>query len=205
MTAYFEGADEFVFLDFETTGRDLLGRFYFDKEVSKNDATQIAIAWFDGAHLTSAHSYIQPLQDYFRLKNWSHASPDRKFCKDAPKFYELLPIIKGIIGERKIVAHNAPFDKKVMDDSLLALNEQPLPNEWICTKELSKNYLPNAGACFKSCDHTCNGHTLKHLHNYFGFGDFDHHNAIADVFALSRIFSIMYKPETDYTKDWLFV
>ena len=46
MTAYFEGADEFVFLDFETTGRDLLGRFYFDKEVSKNDATQIAIAWF---------------------------------------------------------------------------------------------------------------------------------------------------------------
>jgi len=205
VSVHFEGADEFVFLDFETTGRDLLGRYYFDKEVSKNDATQIAIAWFDDVHLTSAHSYIQPLQDYFKLKNWSHASPDRKLCIDAPKFYELHPIISGIIGDKKIVAHNAPFDKKVMDDSLLAMNLPPLKNEWICTRELSKNYLPNPGACFKSCDHTCNGHTLKHLHNYFGFGDFDHHNAIADVFALSRIFSIMYKPETDYTKDWLFV
>ena len=113
MSVHFEGADEFVFLDFETTGRDLLGRYYFDKEVSKNDATQIAIAWFDDVHLTSAHSYIQPLQDYFKLKNWSHASPDRKLCINAPKFYELHPIISGIIGDKKIVAHNAPFDKRL--------------------------------------------------------------------------------------------
>ena len=80
MTAYFEGAEEFVFIDFETTGRDLLGRNYFDSEVSKNDATQVALAWYEGVHLKSAYSYIKPLDDYFSLKNWSHASPDRKYC-----------------------------------------------------------------------------------------------------------------------------
>ena len=61
MSAYFEGADEFVFLDFETTGRDLLGRDYFDPAVPKHDATQIAIGWFDGVQLKSAHSYISCL------------------------------------------------------------------------------------------------------------------------------------------------
>ena len=205
MSAYFEGADDFVFIDFETTGRDLLGRFYFDNAVPKHDATQVAIAWFDNARLTSAHSYIRPNQDFFKLKDWSFASPPREKCVDAPKFDELYPILSGIIKNKKIVAHNAPFDKKVMDDSLLAMNLPPLKNEWICTRELSKNYLPNPGACFKSCDHTCNGHTVKHLHNYFGFGDFNHHNAIADTYALVRVFSVIYKPQTDYSKDWVFV
>jgi len=205
MTAYFEGADEFVFLDFETTGRDLIGRNYFDKGVSKNDATQIAIAWFEGVHLRSAYSYIKPADDYFGLKNWSHASPDRKHCINAPRFRELYPILLGNIGDKKIVAHNAKFDSQVFNDSMLGIMEQPIKNEWIDTVTMAKQYLPNAGPCFDSCDNHCKGHTLKHLHNYFGFGEFDHHNAIADVFALSRIFSIMYKPKTDYTKDWLFV
>ena len=63
------------------------------------------------------------------------------------QFLQLCELVEG-----PVVAHNAPFDKRVMDDSLLAMNLKPLENEWICTKELSKNYLPNAGACFKSCD-----------------------------------------------------
>ena len=204
MTAYFEGAEKFVFIDFETTGRDLLGRDYFNNDVSKNDATQVAIAWYDDAQLTSAHSYIQPLSDYFKLKHWSHASPQRENCIDAPKFNELHPILAGIIGGKTLVAHHSPFDKRVLDDSMIGIGKVPFQNEWIDTKEMSKRYLPNAGACFKSCDSRCGGHTLKHLHSYFGFGDFDHHNAIADVFALARIFSIMYKPKTDYNKDWLF-
>lgn len=205
MSAYFEGADDFVFLDFETTGRDLLGRFYFEEEVSKNDATQVAIGWFDDARLTSAHSYIRPPDDYFRLKDWSHASPKRENCVDAPKFLELYPILSGILDKKKIVAHNAPFDKKVMDQSLIALGLKPLENEWIDSLALAKQFLPNSGSCYKSCDNNCSGYTLKHLHNYFGFGDFDHHNAVSDVYALIRIFSIMYKPQTDYSNDWIFV
>lgn len=205
MSAYFEGADDFVFIDFETTGRDLLGRFYFDNAVPKHDATQVAIAWFDNARLTSAHSYIRPNQDFFKLKDWSFASPPREKCVNAPKFDELYPILSGIIQNKKIVAHNAPFDKKVMDDSLIASNLIPTTNEWIDSLDLARKYLPNSGACYQSCDSNCSGYTLKHLHNYFGFGDFNHHNAIADTYALVRVFSVIYKPQTDYSKDWVFV
>lgn len=200
-----DGAEEFVFIDFETTGRDLIGRNYFDENVSKADATQVALAWYEGARLVSAHSYIKPPDDYFNLKDWSHASPDRKNCIDAPKFKDLYPIIAGIIGAKKLVAHNAPFDEKVMSDTMLLSGLVPMTNSWIDTVQLAREYLPNAGACFASCDNHCKGYTLKHLHNYFGYGDFDHHNAVADVYALSRIFSVMYKPPTDYSKDWVFV
>ena len=200
-----EGTEQFVFLDFETTGRDLLGRGYFEEGVSHADACQIALAWDDGVGLTSAHSYIRPPDDYFKIKNWSHASPPREKCVDAPKFKDLYPIIAGITQGKTIVAHNAKFDESVMNDTMLLAGLVPMTNKWLDTVSMAKKYLPNSGSCFKSCDNHCKGYTLKHLHNYFGFGDFDHHNAVADVFALQRIFSVMYKPETDYTKDWLFV
>ena len=205
MSAYFEGADEFVFLDFETTGRDLLGRDYFDPAVPKHDATQIAIGWFDGVQLKSAHSYIRPNQDYFKLKHWSHVSPDRNLCVDAPSYRDLYPIIAGIVGGKKIVAHNAPFDKKVMEDTMVYSGLVPPTNEWIDSAELSRQYLPNPGNCFDECRNGCKGYTLIHLHHYFGFGKYNAHDAVADVHALIRVFSVMYKPKTDYSKDWVFV
>jgi DNA polymerase III epsilon subunit-like protein len=205
MNAYFEGAEEFVFLDFETTGRDLIGRDYFSPEVPKHDATQIAIGWFDGVQLKSAYSYIRPNQDYFKLKHWSHVSPDRKLCENAPTYKDLYPIIAGIIAGKKIVAHNAPFDKKVMDDTMVYSGLVPSTNQWIDSAELSRQYLPNPGTCYDDCRNGCKGHTLIHLHHYFGFGKFNAHDAVADVHALIRVFSVMYKPKTDYSKDWVFV
>ena len=40
--------NEFIFIDFETTGQDLVGRYYFDSNVLKQDAVQIALVWFGG-------------------------------------------------------------------------------------------------------------------------------------------------------------
>lgn len=196
---------DFVFLDFETTGKDLTGRYYFDKSVPKMDAVQVCLINYNGLEFSSAHSYIKPPNAYFNLK-WSFASPDPSLCVNAPTLEQLFPILVGLIGKKTIVAHNSEFDKKVMADSLDYYNKPMFANEWMCTKELSKQYFPKATKCFDTCKSNCSGYTLSHIHHEFGFGDYDEHNAIDDTMAVARIFEILYKgTENQKKSDWLFV
>lgn len=196
---------DYIFIDFETTGKDLAGRYYFDKNVPKQDAVQVALVWWDGSEFISAHSYIKPPSAYFNLK-WSFASPDPNLCTNAPTFDKLFPILVGLVGKKTFVAHNAKFDKKVMEDTLDYYNKPMFTNEWVCTKELAKDYFPKGTKCFSSCKSSCNGHTLSHLHHEFGFGDYDEHNAIEDTFAVANIFQILNKDREDKIKsDWIFV
>lgn len=203
--AKMQNLSDFIFIDFETTGKDLTGRYYFDKNVSKMDAVQIALVWWDGSEFTSAHSYIKPPNAYFDLK-WSFASPDPNLCIKAPTFDKLFPILVGLVGKKTFVAHNAKFDKKVMEDTLDYYNKPMFNNEWICTKELAKDYFSKGTKCFDSCKSNCSGYTLSHLHHEFGFGDYDEHNAIEDTFAVANIFQILNKDREDKIKsDWIFV
>jgi len=196
---------EFIFLDFETTGKDLLGRYYFDNNVSKQDAVQIALVWFEDGEFKNAHSYIKPPDAYFNQK-WSFASPKQELCINAPRFTNLFPILVGLIGKKTIVAHNAPFDKKVMEDTLDLYNHPMFTNEWLCTKELAKEYFPKATKCFDSCKSRCSGFTLSHIHHEFGFGDYKEHDAVADTMAVANIFEVLYKgTENQKNSDWLFV
>ena len=55
---------EFIFIDFETTGQDLVGRYYFDSNVLKQDAVQVALVWFEDGEFKTAHSYIKPPDAY---------------------------------------------------------------------------------------------------------------------------------------------
>jgi len=200
-----QNLNNYIFLDFETTGKDLIGRYYFDPDVSKQDAVQIALVWFEDGEYKCAHSYIKPPDAYFNLK-WSHASPNPEFCKNAPKLKDLYPILVGLIGKKTIVAHNASFDKKVMEDTLDLYNKPYLPNEWLCTKDLAKQYFVNGTKCFDSCKSNCSGFTLSHIHHEFGFGDYKEHDAIEDTFAVAKIFEVLNRgTENQKKSDWIFV
>ena len=79
-------------------------------------------------------------------------------------------------------------------------------NDWLCTKELSKEYFTNPTKCFNTCKSSCSGHTLSHVHHEFGFGDYDEHDAVADTMAVANIFQILYKDRPEEKKhDWIFV
>ncbi len=197
--------NDFIFIDFETTGKDLVGRYYFDSNVSKQDAVQIALVWFEEGEFITAHSYIKPPQAYFKEK-WSFASPPQEKCRNAPTFGDLFPILVGLIGKKTLVAHNSKFDKRVMQDTLDLYNKPMFVNDWLCTRELAKEYFSSPTKCFDTCKSGCGGHTLSHIHHEFGFGDYDEHDAIADTMAVANIFQILYKDKPKQEKpDWIFV
>lgn len=200
-----QNLSDFIFIDFETTGRDLAGRYYFDKNVPKQDAVQIGLVWYEGSEFISAYSYIKPPSAYFNLE-WSFASPKKEFSENAPTFDKLFPILVGLVGKKTFVAHNANFDKKVMEDTLDYYNKPMFTNEWLCTKDMSKEYFTSPTKCFNSCKSDCSGHTLSHLHHEFGFGDYLEHDAVADTMAVANIFQILYKDKPAQEKpDWIFV
>ena len=158
----------------------------------------------DGEFKT-AHSYIKPPDAYFKLK-WSFACPPQEKCRNAPTFSDLFSILVGLIGKKTLVAHNAKFDRKVMEDTLDLYNKPMFVNDWLCTKELAKEYFSNPTKCFDTCKSSCGGHTLSHIHHEFGFGDYDEHDAVADTMAVANIFQILYKDKPEQEKpEWIFV
>jgi DNA polymerase-3 subunit alpha (Gram-positive type) len=63
--------------------------------------------------------------------------------KDAPTFEELLPkITESFLGQRKLVAHNLPFDKGVLEVELRrldAVTRFPWPPVQVCTVALTEH------------------------------------------------------------------
>ena len=91
---------------------------------------------------------------------------------DQPPAAEVLPAFLEFLGDAVVVAHNLPFDRRVLDEELDRAGLPPLQNEGLCTLRLARRILsalPSKG--------------LSMLTEHFGIKVNGRHRALGDAEA----------------------
>lgn len=97
-----------------------------------------------------------------------------------PKFSRIVDDLLDFIGDSKIIAHNAQFDRSFVNFELYKLYRPMIPDEqWICSLELARSKL-NMGQY--SLDHLCNRFRIS-LETRVK------HGALIDALLTSQVYS----------------
>jgi len=127
----------------------------------------------DGKIVNTAYRLIRPprpdiIFTYIHGIEWEHVEGEPPFAEVWP---ELAAFFEGIDF---ITAHNAPFDKGVLNACCAAAGLLPPPLPFICTVKLAKQEL-----CLKPA-------TLAHVCHHLSI-PLNHHNALSDAEACAKI------------------
>ncbi len=155
-------SQNFVALDFETANR------------YRNSACAISVVRVEDGNIVETFSrLIKPPQRHFEFTFIHGISEDD--VADAPEYHEIHEeILRMMDGVGVIAAHNAPFDKSVMN-ALCAHWGLPVPSvPWECTVKLArKKWNLSSAKLPVVCEHL--GIFLKH------------HDAMSDATACAKI------------------
>lgn len=157
---------DFTAIDFETANR--------------NSASACAVGLArvrNGAVVETAQWLIKPAEelgpfDRFNIKIHG-ITPD--MVAHAPSWEDQFVELNSFVGNDILVAHNAGFDMGVIKTAC-SVHILPTPKfKYLCSVKVSrKTYdLPS--------------HSLPYAAEASGFGEFQHHNALADALACSHI------------------
>ena len=165
----------YAVIDIETTG----GQF------NKEGITEIAIYKFDGVEIVDQFISLVnpeiPIQPFVvKLTGINNA-----MLRQAPKFFEVAKRIIEITEGCIIVAHNAPFDYRILklEFDRLGYNFQ---KPTLCTVEMSKVLLPDAQA-----------YSLGKLVRSLGIPIADRHRASGDAMATLKLFKLLLDKDID--------
>ena len=101
-----------------------------------------------------------------------------EMVKDAPKFREIISEFMEFVGDSVLVAHNAPFDMRFLNQEIKRVHyNYRVANPFLCTVQLSRKLLPEV-----------DNHRLNTVANYFSVELTNHHRAGADARATAEIF-----------------
>lgn len=159
----------YAVLDIETTG----GKF------NEEGITEIAIYKFDGHDIVDQFISLVnpeiPIQAFVvQLTGINNA-----MLKLAPKFHEIAKRIVEITNDCVIVAHNAPFDYRILKTEFRRLGYD-FNAKTLCTVELSKILLPEQPS-----------HSLGKLVRALGIPIADRHRASGDAIATLKLFKLL--------------
>lgn len=148
----------FVALDFETA------------DSGADSACSIGLVTVvDGKIVDRQHHFIRPPRSMF-LFTYIHGIT-WEMVKDKPTFKELWPQIKKTLEEADfIAAHNASFDKRVLE----ACSGLPAPRPFTCTVQLARKTWKLKPA------------KLNNVCQFLGI-ELKHHEALSDAEACARI------------------
>jgi DNA polymerase-3 subunit epsilon len=156
-------------LDIETTG----GAY------NEESITEIAIHRFDGFQVVDSFiSLINPERDIQpfvqKLTGITNES-----VRTAPKFYQVAKRIVEITEGSILVAHNAPFDYRILRTEFRRLGFD-FQRPTLCTVDLSKKLIPEAES-----------HSLGKLVRALGIPISNRHRANGDALATLKLFQIL--------------
>ncbi len=152
----------FVALDFETADR------------GRDSACAIGLVRVENNQIVDRHHcLIRPPRARFEF---THVHNIRwRDVADQPTFGELWPIINDVLsGAEFIAAHNASFDKGVLNACCLAHGIAQPPQNFVCTVKLARqtwNIRPTK---------------LPNVCDFLGI-ELNHHDAMSDAEACARI------------------
>jgi len=152
----------FAAIDFETANYD------------RDSACAVGIVIVsEGRIIQKIHKLIRPPSSNF-IFTYIHGLTWDDEC-DAPTFKELWPEIQGYIGNvRYLVAHNAPFDRGVMEACCISNGFQIPKTPFQCTVQIARSCW---GIYPTTLPDVCRHLDIKLLH----------HEALSDAEACARI------------------
>ncbi len=159
----------FVAIDFETaTG-------------NPNSACAVGIASvYEGEIVEEYYTLIRPPGNAYNFGNINVHGIKPEDTVNAPTMKDIFPELQRLMQNKKVVAHNESFDRKVLMQSLAYHNINgavlKLPSNWECTVKIfrKRGHFPNnLAACCRT----------------YGI-PLDHHNAMSDALACAKLFLI---------------
>lgn len=165
---------DFVVLDFETTG------------LRNEDAIiEIGYVWIkDGLVKDKRSTFIHPERAISRQIT-QITGITNAMVKDAPKIGEVIDGFSKFLRGKIIVAHNAGFDMRFLNNALRSAKLDPI-NEYICTMRMFRGYkkkLRIEGGSARLADLTA----------YFNLTNKNAHRALADAIVTADAFMEMQK------------
>lgn len=120
----------FVTLDTETTGLGDEDQIVSVSVIRKNGTYQ---PYYQLVHT----NVLMPLE----VQEVHGITPE--MLADAPEFEEVLPQLQTLIGDKTIVAYNAKFDNRMIEQTARVRGVQPMTNPWVCSMEMFKDFSGN--------------------------------------------------------------
>lgn len=158
----------FVAIDFETA--------------TGNPASACAIGLVEMDHgevIREEYFLIQPPQNYYSYRNILVHGITPEQTQSAPDFETVIRQVLPMIEGKVLVAHNEPFDRKVMQTGMayydMYYEDFDLPAKWQCTCRIyrAKGFKP---ASLNACSARMNI-------------ELNHHHALSDAIACAKLFS----------------
>ena len=162
---------EFIVFDFETTGFN----------PAEERITEIGAVLLRGGEIVDTFSSLvnpgKPIPP--RVVEVTGITDD--MVKDAPREEEIFPRFLDFVGDRLVVAHNAPFDMSFARAAAKRLGRS-IDNPYCDTVPMARAILPDL-----------KNHKLDTVAEALDLGDFNHHRAIDDATMLGLIFAKLLK------------
>ena len=164
----------FVALDFETA------------DYGRDSACSIGLVRVESCKIVrSEHYLIRPPRKTFVFTELHGISWND--VKDSPSFGELWPGLAGFFKDAEfIAAHNASFDKGVLNACCAAAGLPPPEHPFQCTVKLARKVLNIRPA---NLSHVCHHLSIK----------LNHHNALSDAEACARIMITVLETQAEKT------
>lgn len=156
--------DRWIAIDFETATRE------------PTSACALGIAVIEDLQVVDTASWlIRPPFNEYEFWNTRVHGLSAEDTELAPEFDELWWEIGPLLSSGRLIAHNAPFDMRVLT-ALVDSRELTAPRyEYACTVALSRRAMPELGK-----------HTLDTVCDHCGIV-FRHHDAAADALACAKV------------------
>ena len=164
---------EFVAIDFETATAE------------KDSACAVGAVWVKDLDIIEEYyTLIQPPNNEYNFYNSRVHGIRAKDTLKAPLFSDVYPRLKSILQGKKMVAHNASFDRDILYHTMLSsglnFDDLNLPKKWDCTVKIYRKKglkKVNLAACSQ----------------LYGI-DLRHHNALSDAKACAKLYMIHHHP-----------
>lgn len=167
----------FAVLDLETTG----GKY------GEERITEIAVFIYDGQEVIDKFiSLVNPEKEIQRYVQ-ELTGITNKSVRNAPKFHEIARRIVQITDNCILVAHNASFDYRMLQQEFKSLGYE-YKRDTLCTVELSKRLIPDAEA-----------YNLGKLAKYLGIPIQNRHRAEGDAQATVQLLRLLLDKDADHT------
>ena len=98
-----------------------------------------------------------------------------EMVESAPDYLEVLAQLLSFVGDDVLIAHNAPFDMGVLRASAAAISTELPALRYSCSLQIARK------------TYNLDSYRLNQVSFAIGHEEFDHHNALADSDACSRI------------------
>ncbi len=156
---------QYVSIDFETAN------------TLRSSACAIGMCLFNerGECVDDYYSLIRPERPYFDPRCTAVHNINPYEILAAPPLGRLWSEITAFIGDRILVAHNAPFDMSVLFESASSSGLAGLDNEYYCTLSLSRRLLD------------LESYRLSNIARYYGW-NYRSHMALDDALVAGYLF-----------------